>query len=59
VCCDYTDEPNTSEVHAYWEDDGTMTATIKTDTDIYYVEVSLTSSENQKCLSKQSRQIRC
>ena len=42
MCCfEYVDEPDNSEVHAFWEDDGTMTATIKTDSDVYYIEVSL------------------
>ncbi|KAI0236749.1 ADAM 17-like protease [Lamellibrachia satsuma] len=35
-----SDEPTTSEVHAFWEEDGTMTATIKTHADVYYVEPS-------------------
>ena len=41
MCCfEFVDEP-ASEVHAFWEDDGTMTATIKTDSDVYYIEVGL------------------
>ncbi|KAI0243261.1 ADAM 17-like protease [Lamellibrachia satsuma] len=48
------DEPDTSEVHAFWEDDGTMTATIKTHADIYYVEPSwrhLPESSNYSMIS--------
>ena len=45
MCCfEFVDEP-ASEVHAFWEDDGTMTATIKTDSDVYYIEVGLVLSK--------------
>ena len=42
----FLDEPDNSEVHAFWEDDGTMTATIKTDSDVYYIEVGLVLFEH-------------
>ena len=46
MCCfEFVDEP-ASEVHAFWEDDGTMTATIKTDSDVYYIEVGLVLSKH-------------
>ena len=33
------DEPETSEVHAAWEDEDTMMATIKTKDEVYTIEV--------------------
>jgi len=35
------DEPDTSSVSAYWEDDDTLSAAINTASEVYMIEVSI------------------
>jgi len=35
------DEPDTSSVSAYWEDDDTLSAAVNTSSEVYVVEVSI------------------
>jgi len=35
------DEPDTSSVTAYWEDDATLSAAINTSSEVYVIEVNI------------------
>jgi len=37
---DVLDKPDSSLVNAYWEDENTLMASIRTDTEVYAIEVS-------------------
>ena len=39
------DEPDTSSVSAYWEDDNTLSAAVNTSSDVYIVEVSFIAQQ--------------